>query len=222
MLTDAILHRALRRDEQVLWTGEPRATFLPDPRDRYFIPASVVFLLVATWWFLSALGAGSLLDVWIAGPTLLLALHLSIGRLVLRVDRRRRTTYAITDRRVLAVIDGATLHTNAIARDAVRALEIVPDEEHGTATVRFAPTSRLVKFLETTGIAPLGLLHPNVAFVDVDRADAIPALFPGVTVNAPAEQPAVDDPPADDDPAVAGDDDIAARFDQLRKRRHAS
>lgn len=238
MLTDAILHRALRSGEEVLWTGEPRTALLTDPRDKVFVPLSLLFLLATALWTFLAFTDGSVIDVWIAAPYLLLALHLSIGRILLRRDRRRRTTFAVTDRRVLACVDGATLSTHSIPLAEITSIEIERDDEHGTATVRFAPTSRLVKILERTGLAPIDVLGPEVAFIDVERADRIPALIPQATVvehpgdgepvidvrdHAPADADAVDYDHAADADAVDHDEladttDLAARFDLLRKR----
>ncbi|MFZ4586074.1 MAG: hypothetical protein ACOYNI_12695 [Acidimicrobiia bacterium] len=230
MLTDAILHRALRRDEQVRWTGEPRVGVFTDRRDKFFVPASLVLLLVTSWVTLTAFTDGSFFDFWISAPLLLLALHLSVGRIALRMDRRRRITYAVTNLRVLMAIDGTTLHVQSIALGRISELDITTDDASETATVRFAPTNALVRFLESTGIAPLGLLGPAVAFVDVTNADRIPAVIPHATVAAP-KAAVVDEPVASaaaDEPAASAaaaepeidlTQDFAARFEQLRRER---
>ena len=232
MLTDAILHRALRRDEQVRWTGEPRVGVFTDRRDKFFVPASLVLLLVTSWLTLTAFTDGSFFDFWISAPLLLLALHLSVGRIALRMDRRRRITYAVTNLRVLMAIDGTTLHVQSIALGRISELDISSDDASETATVRFAPTNALVRFLESTGIARLGLLGPAVAFVDVTNADRIPAVIPHASVAEP-KAAAVDEPgeasvaageepvasAAAAEPEIDLTQDFAARFEQLRRER---
>jgi hypothetical protein len=100
--------------EVVLWTGQPNGSVIFHPQDLYLIPFSLLWGGFAIFWELGVLGhwrsphkAGGnpfnwLMTVW-GIPFVLVGQYFIWGRFVFDWWRKKRTFYAVTDKRLLIV-----------------------------------------------------------------------------------------------------------------------
>ena len=108
--SSAYLTQQLQRDlmpgEQILWIGQPDATQIFSLTDIYLIPFSLLWGGFAFFWEFSAfqlttrhhaVNPSAVIGV----PFSLVALYMIIGRFFVKVWRRQRTVYAVTNQRVL-------------------------------------------------------------------------------------------------------------------------
>ena len=87
----------LHKGERILWTGCPaRRLFVFQPGDLFMVPFSLVWAVGASGAFFST-GFPSLVGLLFGA----LAIYITIGRFVVDAYIRRRTAYALTDRRAL-------------------------------------------------------------------------------------------------------------------------
>ncbi|WP_410616014.1 PH domain-containing protein [Amycolatopsis sp. lyj-109] len=86
--------------ERVLWAGEPVQRPLYVAADGVIAPAGLVLAAVALWFLLTREPSG--LTMAAAVVALVLGLYGAIGRSVVRYLALGRTTYAVTDSRVIA------------------------------------------------------------------------------------------------------------------------
>jgi len=107
----ALLQEEFLRDERVLWQGQPDPSKHFAPSDVFAIPFSLLWGGFALFWEASALGLvrwdgdegrAPLFFVLWGIPFVLIGLYLMVGRFFYKAWRKRRTLYAVTDRRVLS------------------------------------------------------------------------------------------------------------------------
>ena len=104
--TTTLVDAELGRDEHVLWRGMPDSSRWLYPQDAVLIPFSVMWGGFAIFWEASVLtspkgSGGAVFDLW--GSRRGGGLYLIFGRFFVRRWMRRRTLYAVTDRRALLI-----------------------------------------------------------------------------------------------------------------------
>jgi len=102
--------RELVSGERLVWRGQPDPSVLFTPADLFLVPFSLLWGGFAIFWETSVLGmwgssAGGggppvFFALW-GVPFVLMGLYFIAGRFVYKAWRKRRTFYAVTDRRVL-------------------------------------------------------------------------------------------------------------------------
>ncbi len=169
----------LLRDERILWSGQPDPSILLSKADIFIIPLSVLwagFAFVVSGVLVALVIRGetvALVGGIIAWPMGLMGLYILFGRFLYNRWVRRRTHYAVTDLRVLAL-------TNALARDLATAyLTDIPAvsksvRADGTGSLWFGNAPWWVVILGShamdTFMSPAGV---PVAFYDVPRVDEV-------------------------------------------------
>ena len=92
--------------ERVIWTGRPSLSRWLSPIDLWLVPFTLMWGGLAILWEASVLvlarGGGILFALW-GVPFVLIGQYMIWGRFLVRRFRRRHTTYALTDRRVLVL-----------------------------------------------------------------------------------------------------------------------
>ena len=104
----------LGRDEELLWSGRPRDGLRLQASDLFLIPFSIFWAGFSVVWFVLVLGSGATVGAAFFGiPFLVMGAYLTVGRFFWDRAQRRRTTYALTDTRVLIVQEqrSGTKHT---------------------------------------------------------------------------------------------------------------
>ena len=92
----------LNPDEYVLWSGKPGKGKLLNKRDIFLIPFSIVWFGFAVFWEASVFltDAPFLFKLW-GIPFILVGLYITVGRFFLNSYIRKRTTYVITNKKVI-------------------------------------------------------------------------------------------------------------------------
>src|SRR5439155_19204260 len=90
--------------ERLLWVGRPD----PEKRfakiDLFAVPFSVMFGAFAVFWEASALASGPAFFALWGVPFVAMGLYLIFGRFIYKARLKRRTVYAVTNRRVLKLV----------------------------------------------------------------------------------------------------------------------
>jgi hypothetical protein len=100
------IERLLRPGERVLWVGRPDPRALLGVQDLFVIPFSLVWMALPT----IGLG-GAVLDGDYSGLPFLavflgVGLYLTVGRFLIGFWTRKRTIYAVTQRRAISIVRG--------------------------------------------------------------------------------------------------------------------
>ncbi|HEY3472499.1 MAG TPA: PH domain-containing protein [Amycolatopsis sp.] len=90
----------LQPGERVLWAGEPVQRPLYVAADGVIAPAGLVVAALALWYLLANQPSGGLMVVVLVA--LVVGLYGAVGRSVVRYLALGRTTYAVTDSRIIA------------------------------------------------------------------------------------------------------------------------
>lgn len=94
----------LQPGERVLWSGRPDSRSLFVTSDLYLVPFSLLWCGFAIFWEASVLSShgNAFFDVW-GVPFVAVGLYMVAGRFIVRQRLIRRTAYAITEQRAIAV-----------------------------------------------------------------------------------------------------------------------
>ena len=184
----SIISARLTRDERIIWTGRPNPSRLLAPADAYLVPFSLLWLGFALFWEVGVLA--SILGGEGRGPEILFfplfglvfvlfGLYFAFGRLVVKARRRRRTHYAVTDRRVMEVQergDGASVH--AAFLDQIPAVSVQARGD-GSGTLTFGtPTAGIWNMYADTGLEFfMGGMTGPLAFRDIPRVAEVAELI---------------------------------------------
>jgi hypothetical protein len=125
-------------NERVFWTGRPDLSKRFTKADLYGIPFSLLWAGFAIFWETSVIASGAPIFFVLWGiPFVAIGLYLVVGRFAYRAWLRRRTLYAVTDRRVLKLVRRRSGDSvDALFLDAIPAVnrELRPD---GSGSVVF-------------------------------------------------------------------------------------
>jgi hypothetical protein len=157
--------------ERVLWTGRPDPKRRLTKTDLFAVPFTLMWGGFAIFWETSVIASGAPLLFWLWGvPFVAVGLYLIAGRFVYRAWLRRRTLYAVTDRRVLKVVSRRSGDSvQALFLDAIPAVnrELRPD---GSGTVLFGTASVQARASALLPAAVVKVEGIPLAFEDVPNA----------------------------------------------------
>jgi hypothetical protein len=100
------IENELVKGERLLWSGRPDPHRLFARSDAFLVPFSLMWGGFAIFWEVAVILEGWGFGVVWGIPFVAFGLYLIAGRFFVKARRRRRTHYAVTDRRVLSVEDG--------------------------------------------------------------------------------------------------------------------
>ncbi len=126
--------------ERIIWTGQPSTGLLLTSRDTYLIPFSLVWFCFTVVWETAALtstDADTFFVLW-GAMFMGIGLYMVVGRFVSDAWIRSKTSYALTDQRVL--IARSAPFAKFIAVNLARLSDVqLTERSDGTGTVRFGP-----------------------------------------------------------------------------------
>jgi hypothetical protein len=125
--------------ESILWTGQPDATRWFTAVDWLLIPFGLIWLGFAILWEVMMLEESRLLGL-VGIPLFLIALYFLVGRFFVKAWQKKRTFYAITNRRVLILKTGRMRSLTALE---IKSLPLVEKNvrRNGSGTIYFGQRS---------------------------------------------------------------------------------
>src|SRR5256714_15111334 len=100
---DAV-ERHLSAGERVEWVGRPDPAKHFTRGDVFLVPFSIMWGGFSIFWEASAIGgAGPFFALW-GIPFVVIGLYFIFGRFIYKARRKRRTIYAVTNRRVMTIV----------------------------------------------------------------------------------------------------------------------
>lgn len=170
----------LTSGENIVWSGQPSTAVFFHKEDAFLVPFSLLWGGFAIFWELGVAGfwgsnsrSGS---PWLFGmvwgiPFVLVGQYMIWGRFFYAALKRKRTHYAVTDRRVIVVQDGWKRRMASACLDSLPTL--IKEGSNGIGTLRFAQTESMWSGRRGWG-AWDGMTVGNVpTFVDVDDVDYV-------------------------------------------------
>ena len=186
----------LLEGEEILWTGRPEPSVVLAGADVAVIPVTIWLGSLAIYAGTSLLrrlpgaSAPSEILVPLVGgiPFLLVGFYLALGRFIFKVWRKKRTYYAVTNLRVLALTKIRGRRLMALYLEEIPALNksVRPD---GIGTVFFARSPFIASWCGNTGMnCSTGFDRKDfMAFYDVRGAGSVYGLVDGLTGRLSAE-----------------------------------
>jgi hypothetical protein len=168
--------------ERIVWVGQPDPTVFFSWVDRFLVPFSLVWTGGAFVTLVRAITRGY------SAPSLILSVIFSVlgtyllfGRLFYRRRMRRKTFYAVTNRRVLVLSEVPRRLLLAAFLDRIPVVQRWIRSD-GIGTLQFGAASRMDTIFGTTGLEPLGRVSPPAVpvFWDVRDAEEVFRLVSGV------------------------------------------
>jgi hypothetical protein len=178
----------LAHNEWIEWAAGPDPARHLNRGDVFLIPFSLMFLVFALAWESAVVAIGQPVAVLFGLPFVAAGLYMAVGRFIYKARRRRRTVYAVTNQRVLSVVqrrNGADVDAKSL-----RALTGVSTTagRGGRGTIEFdgGAGPRAPVWMADSGMGFFGNLNARVGlcFFDVEHASDVAALIERVRADA--------------------------------------
>lgn len=173
----AAVERHLSGPERIEWVGRPDPTKRFTPADRYLVPFSLFWGGFAIFWLVGATASGGAFGLF-GIPFVAIGLYFIFGRFIYKANRKRRTVYAVTNRRVLEIVDGrkgesvTAVYLRSIPNISTSAVS------NGEGSVEFGLSSRMDQYYANTGMEFFGRgsLTSGVSFYDIAEPERVAEL----------------------------------------------
>jgi hypothetical protein len=151
---------------------DPKKHFTPS--DKYVIPFSLAFFAFAVFWVVGASAAGGAFGLF-GIPFLAVALYNVFGRFIYKANRKRRTIYAVTNRRVLEIVRsrrGESVHATYL-RSIPNISTSADSDGHGS--IEFVTNQAPYAHLANSGMEffAQGRLAGGVNFYDIEDPQGV-------------------------------------------------
>jgi hypothetical protein len=127
--------------EKLIWEGQPPAGLLFVTQDFFLIPFGAVFLGFSIFWIVAATNTDQSPSIFFplfGIPFVLVGLYTLIGRFFTDIWLRRRTAYAVTDKRILINRQPPFPRFTALSLAQLIEIDLV-ERGDGSGTIRFGP-----------------------------------------------------------------------------------
>jgi hypothetical protein len=175
-----VIQPELTSGENVVWIGQPSSAFVLHKEDTFLVPFSLLWGGFAIFWELSVIGvwgSPNAANPWTFGmlwgiPFVLIGQYMIWGRFFYAAWKKRRTHYAVTNRRVMVVQNAWTRQMASAYLDSLPAL-IKEGHSNGVGTLRFAQAEPMWSGMRGWGVWD-GMNVGNVpTFMDVSDVDYV-------------------------------------------------
>lgn len=171
LMTDGVRGQLLS-GEKIVWEGKPYSGLILRPIEAFLIPFSLVWGGFALFWNASVWTTDAELSFKIFGlPFLIVGLYVTVGRFLLDMYIRKKTTYFVTDKRILIAKspNGSKLRSLDIKR--LPSLEF-DERSDGSGTIRFGETGGLFSGANNFGIWQ-PTFDPTPQFIRIPRVRSL-------------------------------------------------
>ncbi len=145
--------------ERLIWSGQPQQGFLLSLSDALMIPFSLIWCGFACFWEYEALNGGAPILFMLWGiPFLLVGLYLIFGRFLFDMDRRRRTYYALTNRRAIIISEFFGRNVKSLELSLLPEINIYV-RDNGKGTILFGPIHPMGWMATNSGL-PVSRRYP--------------------------------------------------------------
>jgi hypothetical protein len=162
--------------ERVIWVGRPDPSRHFDRSDRFVVPFSLLWGGFAIFWEIGVIREGWNFGMIFGIPFVAMGLYITVGRFFVKARKKRRTYYAVTDRRVLSVERGGS--TRAAFLDRIPTVNSSIRED-GSGSVTFGNTSWMEGSYANSGLDFFGQGYgapDTVGFDDIEDVRAVVSL----------------------------------------------
>jgi hypothetical protein len=189
------VERHLSAGEHVEWIGKPDPSRRFTAEDKRWVPISLGICAFAIFWVVGAAEASGFFAV-VGVPFLAVSFYLAFGRLFYKANRKRRTVYVVTNRRVLTVVRNWRGGGESLDAAYLRSIPNISTTAvaNGQGTVEFGIASPVWAETYNTGLDLFrGQRAGGVAFYDIDDPQGVADLVERLRDAAPAP-PVVNEP----------------------------
>jgi len=166
------VERELVGGERLLWTGRPDPTRHFDRADLFLVPFSLMWGGFTIFWEIAVIRNGWGFGMVWGIPFVAIGLYVIAGRFFVKARKKRRTYYAVTDRRVLSVERGGSTRAAFLSLIPTLNASIRSD---GSGSVTFGNSSWLYGSYANSGLDFLarGYGPEAVGFYDIPDARSV-------------------------------------------------
>lgn len=176
----AEIQSELLAGESILWAGQPDPRVLFHKEDSFLIPFSLLWGGFAIFWegAVAGLWANNVQSrPWAFGmiwgiPFVLIGQYVIWGRFLYAAWKKKRTYYAVTNRRVLVVQNGWKRQVASSYLDSLPTL-IKETSSGGRGTLRFAPREPMWSGMRGWGVWDAMAVGDSPTFIDIEDVDAV-------------------------------------------------
>jgi len=168
----------LLRDERIVWSGQPNPKVVFSKADIFLVPFSLMWGGFAIFWETTVIGFGKhggapLFFILWGIPFVLIGLYMMFGRFIYKVWKKRRTYYAVTNKRVLVLTATRGKHVDAAYINAIPTVN-KSVRCNGVGTVTFGNAEGLAGSYGNTGMS-FGSYYGQAppTFYDIRGADEV-------------------------------------------------
>lgn len=174
------LQSELMPGERIFWAGMPNPSVIFHTQDWLMVPFSLLWGGLTLSWVLEAAGwwgANPRPFQWDGGLIftamfLVIGQYLIWGRFVLDAWLKRRTYYAVTDRRILLLQEGLKRKTRAVFLDTLAEIQ---RDDSPTGSIWLGSTSAIFggRYRQNRGMSFVNIYGEGPVFVDIDDVDSV-------------------------------------------------
>jgi hypothetical protein len=183
MNTKEILHSELLPGEQLLWTGQPDPSIIFTPFDFLLVPFSLIWGGFAIFWEITVLGLIPSMKpnppppvafILFGIPFVFIGFYFIVGRFFYKNWKKKKTWYAVTDRRILIVTQGISSNCQTADLDSIPSVS-KSIRKNGNGNIKFGNSSVLTSMYDNTGMDFFGSFSGQSVptFFDIKDAEEV-------------------------------------------------
>ena len=158
----------LLKNEKILWAGQPEPKVLFTRSDFFLVPFSILWFAFAAFWMIHPV------VLLIGLPFVLFGFYLFVGRFFYKVLRKKRTYYAVTDKRVLILTKLFGKSLKAVYTDSIPVINKSVRSD-GIGTITFGKSTYMRAMYQNSGLEFFGWGYGEYmpAFYDIAGANEV-------------------------------------------------